>query len=94
MKISDFVNALADNPESNIVHEVPGCDHDWQIILETRGSENWEAQRNEAGVMKAVFLYSNGDETTGISEILCRDCGTEPDADEWGEIVRAIGIEH
>ena len=32
MRVSDFVNGLADNPESNIVHEVPGGTYEVTIV--------------------------------------------------------------
>lgn len=92
MRISDFVNALADNPESNIVHESELCDHDWEVNVETIGVDVYSAQRGPDGTMQVVFEGADAESTESqrIFRIVCRDCGAEADEDQWAEVERAI----
>ena len=95
MRISDFVNALADNPESNIVHddEWEDCDHDWEVRVEERAVGVYSVTQGADGLPWSVQYEGSEDgETTELIGVVCRDCGIEPDDGTLGMILSAVGI--
>lgn len=74
MNVSDFVNALADNPESNIEHEVPGGTY--EVTIHEISTHVYRVDADDAGEAETIALnrYEDGEDgdQEGISSDIYR----------------------